>query len=166
MSTMVELIRQWLLGITGAAMLVALADSLTPQGSVRKIGRLIGGLVLLIAVLNPLLRLDEGALTRALTEYELDVEAYSAQLEGQSKDMMKGIIEEQTSAYIQDKAAELGMDCQVTVETQSDGEWPVPIAVTVRGALSQSQQEELTQQIERDFAIPSQRQYYESGEAE
>ena len=163
---MVELIRQWLMGITGAAMLVALADSLTPQGSVRKMGRLIGGLVLLIAVLNPLLRLDEGALTRALTEYELDVEAYSAQLEEQNRDMMKGIIEAQTAAYIQDKAAELGMDCQVAVETQDDGDWPLPVAVTVWGPLSPEQQAQLTREIERDFAISARQQYYESGEGE
>ena len=29
---------------------------------------------------------------------------------------MKDIIEEQSGAYIQDKAAALGIDCQVTVE--------------------------------------------------
>ena len=62
---MLELIRQWLLGITAAAMLVALAEALCPDGNIRGILRLTGGLVLLAAVLNPLLKLDTEALGRA-----------------------------------------------------------------------------------------------------
>ena len=50
---MLELIRHWLVGITCAAMLVALAESLIPAGSIRRIARLTGGLVLLAAILNP-----------------------------------------------------------------------------------------------------------------
>ena len=40
---MLELIRQWLVGITCAAMVVALAEGLTPPGTIRKIGKLTGG---------------------------------------------------------------------------------------------------------------------------
>ncbi len=40
---MLELIRHWLVGITCAAMLVALAESLIPAGSIRRIARLTGG---------------------------------------------------------------------------------------------------------------------------
>ena len=47
---MLELIRQWLLGITAAAMLVALAEALCPDGNIRGILRLTGGLVLLAAL--------------------------------------------------------------------------------------------------------------------
>ena len=78
---MLELIRHWLVGITCAAMLVALAESLIPAGSIRRIGRLTGVLVLRAAILNPLLKLDTTALTRALTEYKLELSAYSADLE-------------------------------------------------------------------------------------
>ena len=42
---MMELLRQWLVGVTCAAMIIALADSLTPSGTVRKVGKLVGGLV-------------------------------------------------------------------------------------------------------------------------
>ena len=52
---MMELLRQWLVGVTCAAMIIALADSLTPSGTVRKVGKLVGGLVLLLAVLQPVL---------------------------------------------------------------------------------------------------------------
>lgn len=56
---MMEVIRDWLVGITCAAMVVALAESLTPQGTIRKIGRFTGGLVLLLAVVQPVMKLDE-----------------------------------------------------------------------------------------------------------
>lgn len=66
---MLELIRQWLVGITCAAMVVALAEGLTPPGTIRKIGKLTGGLVLLVSILQPVVELDPAALTRSLTEY-------------------------------------------------------------------------------------------------
>ena len=141
---MLELIRHWLVGITCAAMLVALAESLIPAGSIRRIARLTGGLVLLAAILNPLLKLDT-------TEEENEI-------------LMKDIIEEQSGAYIQDKAAALGIDCQVTVEADGEEEWPIPQSVTVMGSLTAEQQEALERTIEEDFAIPAERQRYESGD--
>lgn len=161
-----DVIRQWLLGITCAAMVAALAESLTPTGTIRKIGRLTGGLVLLVAMLQPLLSLDQDALTRALTEYRLELSSYSGELEEENRTLMKNIIEERSDAYIQDKAESLGIDCQISVEVGEEGDWPVPESVTVFGALTEGEQAELTRAIETDFAIPAERQYYESGGAE
>ena len=149
---MLELIRHWLVGITCAAMLVALAESLIPAGSIRRIARLTGVLVLLSAILNPLLKLDTTALTRALTEYKLELSAYSADLEEENEILMKDIIEEQSGAYIQDKAAALGIDCQVTVEADGEEEWPIPQSVTVMGSLTAEQQEELERKLEQALA--------------
>ena len=160
---MLDIIRQWLLGITCVALVAALAESLTPPGAVRKVGRLTGGLVLLIAMLHPLMALDQDALTRALTEYRLELSTYSDELEEENRSLMKGIIEERSNAYIQDKAEEMGIQCQISVEVGEEVDWPVPESVTVFGSLSEEQQAELTQAIEVDFAIPAERQSYQSG---
>lgn len=160
---MLDVIRQWLLGITCVALVLAIAESLTPEGAIRKVGRLTGGLVLLIAMIQPLLSLDEGALTRALTEYHFSMDSYSQDLEEENWNLMKDIIEERSSAYIQDKAESMGIDCQVLVEAVDEGDWPVPESVTVFGDLTEDQQARLTRAIETDFAIPTDRQYYESG---
>ena len=40
--------RTYLMGVVSAAMVVALAQALTPEGAVKKIGRLVGGIVLLL----------------------------------------------------------------------------------------------------------------------
>ena len=160
---MVELLGSWLMGVTCAAMILALAEGLSPAGGPKRAARLAGGLLLLLAVVKPLLSLDGSALTQAMTEYRLDAE-YSAQaLEGENKTLMKDIIEAQTAAYIQDKAAALGITCRVAVEADLTADYPVPKVVTVTGELDRQQRQALTDQIEADFAIPADRQYYESG---
>ena len=58
---MMGLVRQWLLGVTCTAMVLALAQALAPEGSVKKVCRLAGGLALLLAAVSPLLSLEDGA---------------------------------------------------------------------------------------------------------
>ena len=157
---MMELLRQWLTGVTCAAMIAALADSLTPAGTVKKIGRMAGGLLLLIAVVQPVLEVDFSALASASVPLELE----ESHLEKTNLELMKTIIGQETGAYILDKAAQQGIACQVTVQAAGEGEWPVPETVTVQGTLTGEQREALERQIEADFAIPVQRQFYESGD--
>ena len=119
-----------------------------------------------LAVVKPLLSLDGTALTRAMTEYRLDAEWAAQTLEEENKTLMMDIIETQCAAYIQDKAASLGITCQVQVEADEAVEYPVPKVVTITGDLTREEREKLTEQIEADFAIPADRQYYESGGTE
>ena len=53
-------VRSWLLGVTAAALVVALAETLAPEGSVKKVCRLAGGLALLLAALRPLAGMTGG----------------------------------------------------------------------------------------------------------
>ena len=99
---MMELLRQWLVGVTCAAMIIALADSLTPSGTVRKVGKLVGGLVLLLAVLQPVLTFDYSAMAIAATDYQAAFGSYGLELEETDLDLMKTIIAERTGAYILD----------------------------------------------------------------
>lgn len=94
---MMELLRQWLVGITCAAMIVALADSLTPSGTVRKIGRMAGGLLLLVAVVQPILHVDFSVLAASAVQIEL--ESTQNELEKTDLELMKTIIGEKTGAY-------------------------------------------------------------------
>ena len=55
---MMELLRAWLTGITAAAILCALANSLMPEGAVRRVGKLACGLLMLSAVLRPLVEVE------------------------------------------------------------------------------------------------------------
>jgi stage III sporulation protein AF len=157
-----ELIRTWLIGVTAAALVAALADSLAPEGAVRKIGKLAGGLLMVVAILQPLVQLDDSALAAALAQTRLEAQGYSTALEEENERLMKLIIEEQTGAYIQDKAAQLGVTCtaQVTCQENEEGEL-YPASVTVYGELSETQADALTRLIQGDLAIPAEEQHYE-----
>lgn len=159
---MIEVIRNWLIGVTAAAIVVALAEGVAPDGAVKKIGKLAGGLLLIVAVIQPLVGLDYEAMAGILTDYRVETEGYSAALEIENERLMKNIIEEQTGAYIQDKAAELGAECtaDVTCQADDDGNF-YPASVVVYGELDQKLQNTLSRTIEGDLAIPVEHQRYE-----
>ena len=159
---MIALVRSWLVGITCAAMVVALAEGLTPEGPVRKIGRLTGWLVLLLAVLHPVLQIDRSILSRSFLSYQAVWQEEPLLLEDTNIALMKELIETQACAYILDKAASLGIQCRVEVTAQADeaGAYPVPVSAVIYGNLTEYQQATLTRQLEADLAIPAEQQHY------
>ena len=52
---MMGFVRAWLLGVTAAALVLALAEALAPEGSVKKVCRMAGGMALLLAAAGPVL---------------------------------------------------------------------------------------------------------------
>ena len=161
-------LKDWLLGVTAAAMLLALAESLMPKGAIRRIGKLTGGLVLMAAILQPVLKLDYPTLAGSLSRFRDDLGAYEAEPKTENFRLMKSIIEAKSAAYIQDKAASLGIQCRVSVTcgAQTEEEYPYPTAVTVEGELTDADIRQLRLLIEGDLAVPVQAQTYrkESGE--
>ena len=159
---MTELVRQWLLGVACTALVLAAADSLAPEGSVKKICRLAGGLALLLAAVGPLIKLDSGILARSLEEYRAMVQSREEALAEQNNIFYQTIIEESAAAYIVDKAEEMGIACQaeVTFSYDEDGV-PCPWEVTARGDWTDGARESLERLLEDDLGIPPQRQHYE-----
>ena len=107
-----ELIRNWFIGMSCAAMVVAVAGSITPEGSLRRISRLAGGLLMMLAAISPVSRMEDRLLDRGLTEYQLTTEQYHDALAEKNDQLYKTIIEENTAAYILDKARALGISCR------------------------------------------------------
>ena len=159
---MTELVRQWLLGVTCTALILAVADSLAPVGSVKKVCRMAGGLALLLAAVGPLIRLDNGVLANMLEEYQAAVRDYEETLEEQYLLFYQTVIEESTAAYIVDKAEEMGISCQaeVTFAYDEDGV-PCPWEVTARGDWTDETRGALERLLEDDLGVPTQRQHYE-----
>lgn len=159
---MTGLVRQWLLGVACTALILAVADSLAPEGGVKRVCRLAGGLALLLAAVSPLLRLEVGALNEALERYRAQVQSYEETLEEQNNLFYQTIIEESAAAYIVDKAEEMGISCQaeVTFSYDEDGV-PCPWEVTARGDWTDEARETLERLLENDLGVPAQRQHYE-----
>ena len=113
-------LRQWLLGVVSCAFLVSLLDQLTPEGSVRKLARFSGGLVLILCMLRPLGTAEPWEL--ALDGLSADRAALEEQYRDVSGQSLAAVIAERTGAYIEDKAHALGTEvtAEVTVR-EEDG---------------------------------------------
>ena len=151
-------IKEWLLGVTAAALAVSLAQALTPEGTVKKIGRLAGGMILLLAAVRPLagwegLSLDGLSLPPDTAAIEKGAES--------REEAMKILIAQKAGAYIVDKGQSLGLACTAEVEVAPDASgWPIPWKATVSGQWSQTQKKELSQAVEEELGIPAQRQSF------
>ena len=151
---MMELVRTWLLGITGAAILAALADGLMPEGGVKQVGRLVCGLVLLAAVLRPL---GSVKVTDLSGQWEYDgqqLQQYKQQLQEGVDENMKAVIEEQLAAYSMDKAAQLGIHCQIEVccELGEDGVF-FPACAQISGVIQPEERQTLEQMMMEDLGL-------------
>ena len=100
---MTGFVRQWLLGIVAAALAAALADCLISQASVRRLARLAGGVLMALALLRPLGAL--AGIPLSLEDWRGRREALTEQYQAAQNETLTAIIEEETAAYIVDKAA-------------------------------------------------------------
>lgn len=159
---MIDFLRSWLIGVTATSIILALADILMPDGSVKRVGKFAGGLLLTLAILRPVLSLDYEVLAGSLANYRYEVQEYSASLEIENERLKKIIIEDRTGAYIRDKAVELGINCTAEVRCHiNENKQLYPASVTVYAELTPEQKEELTRIIESEIAIPPEMQQYE-----
>ena len=151
------------MAVIAVSLLCAVADALMPAGAVRRVGKLVCGLVLLGAVLSPVAGLDVESGRQWLDGYLTSVRNREAELTETVESQMKGIIEQEYAAYIVDKAAQLGLTCtvRVTCRTEEDG-LCLPCRVEVSGLSGREEQEQLSQVIRQDLGVPLARQSYSS----
>ena len=152
---MMELLRAWLTGVTAAAILCALADSLMPPGPVRKAGKLAGGLVMLAAILRPLVQIQASDPARWLEAARPEETAQVQALEEERDEAVKALIEESFAAYIVDKAAALGAECTAAVACEPEGNGVFfPRSAVICGQLSPEQREALLGALEEELDLP------------
>lgn len=150
------ILRSWLLGVVACALLVSACEQLTDGGTMKKIVRFVGGMLLMLALLRPLLRID-------LTDLAVNADAYReavAQLEeelgAQRQRELSARIAAQTGAYIEDKAASLGASIRAVVTTEERGGVPLPASVTLYG----EENAEISAYIERELGIAKEDQLW------
>ena len=159
-----SVLRTWILSVTACAMVIAVAEALMPDGAVKRVGKLTGGLILVLGLLQPLVRLDYGDWLDALPAQTAGA-VTQGELEEAACAPMKAIIERELSAYIVDKGAELGVSCaaQVVCQPGEDGV-PVPARITVTGAMTPAQKEAMIRCVTQDLGLPRSGQIYRNEE--
>lgn len=148
-----------------ASVLCAVAESLMPDGPVKRVGRLVCGLVLVCVVLAPVSSLDLTGGQRWLENYLEQIRHEEQTLKERVSGEMKDIIEGEYAAYIADKAAELGVTCRAEVICRAgeEGLW-MPHSARVTGVPEGRERERLAALIWADLTIPPERLTFLDGE--
>lgn len=150
------ILRSWLLGVVACALLVSACEQLTDGGTMKKIVRFVGGMLLMLALLRPLLRIDLTDLAVNAGAYREAVAQLEEELGAQRQRELSARIAAQTGAYIEDKAASLGASIRAVVTTEELGGIPLPVSVTLYG----EENAEISAYIERELGIAKEDQLW------
>ena len=150
-------LREWLTSVVVVSVLLAVVQTLIPEGTIRKIGAFTGGLILLVTLLQPLLGVEFEDLELRLEQSRETVEQRQQELEQAGERELAELIERQTAAYIWDKADALGLDLSAEVRVERGPEGiPLPVSATLTGTYSEA----LSAYLERELGIPRERQVW------
>ncbi len=157
---MIGAVRSWLTSIAAVTLMLTVVQTLVPEGTLRKISGFTGGLLLLAALLQPVLKTDLGRLRLDFSDYEAAIGERAAELDAAGKEELAAIIAGRTAAYISDKADALGLRVTARVETEPgvDGT-PLPASAELTGPYSR----ELADWIAGELGIPAERQVWHEG---
>lgn len=158
---MMESLRTWLSSIVAVTLLIAMAESLVPERTIRRVAGFTGGLVLLLALVRPVLAGGLPDLTLETEKWTAAIEEEQASLSRQGEDALAALIAERTASYIWDKGAALGLEVKANVETRTgEAGLPVPERVELEGPYSK----ELADYITHELNIPPERQVWNEQE--
>ncbi len=144
--------------MTVSAMVIAASEALMPDGAVKKVGKLTGGLILMLGILQPLVTMDYEELYDTINTLPAGA-LIQEKIETQVHDPLKGIIEQELATYIVDKAEELGAECSAVIVCQT-GEVPTPERVTITGLLTGEQKRALSQYVTEELGVGPENQIY------
>lgn len=148
---MMGLFSQWLLGITGTTLLIAVSDSLMPTGAVKQVGKLISGLVLFLMMVQPFAQDSGQSLAQVSAILKGGFSEEQEIMENYYNQQIKTIIEQQLASYIVDKAREVEIECHVVVRCVLE-EVYTPVSVEVIG-VSLEQQGFFSTMIVEDLGV-------------
>ena len=153
--------RQWILSLTSASAVAALAKQFTPAGNVTKVTELLCGIMLMAVLIAPAVRMDIPALALSMTEYRRTAAELTQDAKTAEQQLLREYVERQCAAYITERAHNLGIqDVSIIVKTKWRDECWVPYEVHTEGAMSAEDREALAAYMESELGIPRERQIW------
>lgn len=133
---------EWLTAAAAAALLVGLVQCLMPEGTVKEVGRVTGGLLLFLVLVRPLLGAEYASLGEELRSWQAEAEAQAASTSLTVSELETTLIEERTGAYLVRQAQAAGVACtaEVTCCENADS-LIVPVSAEITGAESEAERE-------------------------
>ena len=146
-------IREYLVGVTAAALICGLVRVFVPEkGALGTVVKMLLGVSMLLVVIQPISGMSMDGLFDWTEDISADAQAIISNAESNTKDEIHGRIKQETRAYILSKAETLGAKLEVAVEL-SDELYAKPVAVQLTGAVSPYAKQTLTQMIEEELGI-------------
>lgn len=150
--------KTYLMSVVAAGMLLTIMLSIIPKGIVHKIAGIVGGLLLVITAISPLLDFNGDVISQAVSKYIIEAENIQTGIEIGSKELLCQVIKDQCESYILDKADSMGMAIEIEIEMNEKVQYPYPIHVTVRGNWTVSEQMYLCRYIADSLGVPEEQQ--------
>lgn len=155
-----EQIRSYLISIVCTALICGIAGKLfTSKGTSESIMKLIVGMIMTLALLQPFSGMDIFDFSDSFDLYSLDAERIVNSSMEDSRKSLKDGIKQRTEAYILDKASGMKANLSVRVEV-SDDEWPIPKKVYLSGNVSPYVKSKLQSMITNDLGISKEHQQW------
>jgi hypothetical protein len=153
-------LRSWLLGVIFSAFAVELAREMVPKGKEKSLLRMVGGILIALAILRPL-GTSSMEITSALSGgVSMDVPEQTEVYRQEQEKALADIIAARLETYIWDKATGLGLECTVRVTVSAgEGMLPLPEKVEIGTAYDSA----LAAWIEEVVGIPAKKQIWQEG---
>lgn len=133
--------------VVAVGMLVSLCRAGVPEERCRRIGRFCGGLLLFLAVVTPLTRLDLTGSLQEFQDYCNQLAVTSDEFTQASETITQDLVISQSEACIQAQARSLGADVTVSVTCKSQDGLSIPAGVSIIGAMTVQQRQQLIRWI-------------------
>ena len=153
-------LRQYLLGVTAAALICGIIKSLFPKkGTMGTVMKTLLGLAMVLAVVSPWASISMNNLHHWKDDISLDAQGIASDAHQKAKEELRQRIMEKTQSYILAKADTLGAQVEVSVEVSND-EMTVPSKVRIIGAVSPYAKQAISQMLTEDLGIDKEAQIW------
>ena len=163
---MTQFAGEWVRAIAGAALICAAATALTPKGKVKNVLKLLCGIVLIIAMINPILKQDFPNMSMDMSDYRKKADEIIGESKEKEASISRTIIEDKLETYILDKAKSLNAPLQsveVTVKWGDEGCW-YPYEVSLKADIPEREKNLVSNSIEAELGVPKEKQYWSTYE--
>ena len=150
---MTEFLRDWLLSVLAAAMVLTLLLSAMPKGSVRHVGSLAVGMVLFLVVLRPVLQLVPEKIMNSLESSYIQASAYPDELEMANESYLESIMSRRCEEYIISQAGAMGYQVEALVVCSWNNGYPIPSAATIWSEMDDASRAALEEDIQNQLNL-------------
>lgn len=150
-------VRSYLVSVVAVCMITVVADVLIRESAMKKIVRLIGGILILLVAIRPLLSLDMKTIGAYLDDINANYQFDADEIRRTQQDLLRQQVRQSAETYIENEAKTLGGTLQAEV-TVSDEEYPVPVSVILIGSMPPEDAKTVSEYIETALGIPADRQ--------